>query len=310
MVWTHCANSLLHEDLQATALFGTMSYYHGLVAPTFFWLAGLMRGLGSVKADHAKPKWPSVKRLLMILGIGYLLHIPWGQLSTGDFGSGTWAILFQSDVLQCLAISGLLLLALERTGRARLWLAVFACVLVILLADLLAEVHTGWAMVDGFLNYRTGSLFPLFPWMAFVMAGFVCGQFPLGGWTALLGFGLMMSTLCIPAGQLVQIFFIERLGSVLLLASGVKVAWSWWERTNRATIGFGWLLLAGRQSLVAYVAHLLMLYALPITTAGALAQGVGRSLPPLAVVAIFVVILLSTLLCCQWTEQREKRPLV
>jgi uncharacterized membrane protein len=247
MVWTHCANTFLLTDLQATALYGNMSYYHGLVAPMFFWLAGFMRGLSSTKATSDKPARPTVKRLLVILGIGYLMHLPWGQLAVGDFGPETWRILFQSDVLQCLAISGLLLLALEKTGPAAPWLVGMVGAGVVMLTDVFARTHTGWAVIDGYLNKGSGSLFPLFPWVAFATAGFVCGRLTISRWTLGLGVALAFGIPWIAGEHTVLSFFLERLGWVLLVASVGKALWTWWEKDNRPTSGFGWVLLAGRQ---------------------------------------------------------------
>jgi uncharacterized membrane protein len=103
MIWTHCANTLLSTQLQATPAFSTATYYHGLIAPTFFWLAGLMRGVSAARPGPRKPAWPTMKRLLMILGIGYLLHVPWAEWLGGDFSAAAWRTFIQVDVLQCLA---------------------------------------------------------------------------------------------------------------------------------------------------------------------------------------------------------------
>ena len=85
MIWTHAANTFLDRSLQWAQTFQNMTYYHGLVAPLFFWVAGYMRGLSAAKPGPRKPILPTVKRFLCILGLGYLLHVPWDPLLKGDF---------------------------------------------------------------------------------------------------------------------------------------------------------------------------------------------------------------------------------
>jgi uncharacterized membrane protein len=64
MVWTHSANTFLDAKLQATPWYGELGYYHGLIAPAFFWIAGFARA--HVTTGKAKPAWPTLKRLLVV----------------------------------------------------------------------------------------------------------------------------------------------------------------------------------------------------------------------------------------------------
>ena len=69
MVWTHSANTFLDARLQHTAWYHELTYYHGLIAPAFFWIAGFVRA--HVTWAAPKPALPALKRLLMVLLIGH-----------------------------------------------------------------------------------------------------------------------------------------------------------------------------------------------------------------------------------------------
>ncbi|MDB6138703.1 MAG: Acyltransferase domain protein, partial [Verrucomicrobiaceae bacterium] len=169
MIWTHAANTFLDASLQDTQGYRELSFYHGLIAPMFFWLAGYMRGLSAAKPGPRKPAGPTVKRLLMILAIGYSLHLPYLLAVHGDLSIPVLRVLLQSDVLQCLAVSCLLLLALERGLPRALdaWAATAIGLLAILFTPTLAATTTGLIPLDAYLSKQHGSLFPLFPWVGF-----------------------------------------------------------------------------------------------------------------------------------------------
>lgn len=305
MVWTHCANTFLDINIQETEGYATASYYHGLVAPTFFWLAGLMRGMAAARPGPRKPAWPTVKRLLSILCLAYLMHVPWSAWMKGNFSPDAWRIFVQADVLHCLALSSLLLLALERTGRAVWWLAAGLMIGVLYLTDFVQERDSGLALVDAYLSRRHGSLFPLFPWLAFALAGFLCGRRRFGFIQPAVGFILAFGIPFIPGDHTTRTFFFERLGWVLLVAGVMCYVWPWLERkVPMATKGLGWLTLAGRESLVAYVVHLVLIYALPVAGGQTLAVWMGTT-QSLAAVAGWFIGVLSVTLLITWLKSRR-----
>lgn len=305
MIWTHAANTFLATGEQATAFFRELNYYHGLVAPTFFWLAGYMRGVSSVRPGTPKPAWPTVKRLLVIWLWGYLLHVPWWQLAQGDFSPPVLRILFQSDVLHCLAVSCLLLLAVERGfyGRpVRPWMV--AAVLgaaAVLFTDCMATATTGLMPLDAYLATAHGSLFPLFPWIGFACAGFISGSHGLPGWRSFaLGAVVALAVPHIPGASGTAQFFLERLGWVLMAAAVVANAGAWLARVPR------WLMLAGRESLVAYVVHLLLIYAVPVWGGRPLSLLIGPTQGWSGVWLWFAVVL-GLSLGAAWLNEGHKR---
>lgn len=308
MIWTHAANTFLATALQETPTFHTMTYVHGLVAPTFFWLAGFMRGRSSTKAGPRRPAWPTVKRLLTIWGIGMLLHLPWNAVATLHFNQAAWREVMKFDVLHCLAFSCLILLAIEQlcAGRnVRAWHLVLALGLgVVVFSDRANALPPMFLPLDVIVSKDAGSLFPMFPWFGFAAAGFVAGALGTPTWrwalTAVL-VALVMPRF--PGTSGTVWFFFERLGWVVLFAS-IAVAITSKLRHH------GLILLAGRESLVMYAAHLVLMYSAPLWHGKTLHMTLGATQPPLVVAGIFVVLLGLSLVLAALNERRKQTRLI
>lgn len=303
MIWTHAAHTFLDVNVRASAWFDHLDYYHGLIAPAFFWIAGFVRA--HVTADAPKPAWPAMKRLLMVMGIGYLLHLPWYALVTFNITAADLNEGLKVDVLQCLAVSGMLMLLIERLGRWR-----YAAGVVLLAAFAGSQgpaTHwrTGLLPLDQYFNHEQGSLFPLFPWVGFGLAGFVTRAIWNGRPnTAAAGLAAVGALLALVRPATAWLgsgpsFFLERLGWVTLAAVVIACA------SERVIAASGWLRLAGRESLLVYVAHLLIIHSLPLPDRP-LRQLIGATQPVWAVVLIFVALFAITLGLAFWNERRKR----
>jgi surface polysaccharide O-acyltransferase-like enzyme len=300
MVWTHAAHTFLDERLQQTDWFHEWDYYHGLIAPAFFWIAGFVRA--HVTADSPKPAWPAFKRLLMVLLIGYLMYVPWLALLDAQ----AWCAACTVNVLHCLAISGMFMLLAERFCR---WRNVVTALLLVAFVGLQKSAeswHTGVLFIDQYFNRNQGSLFALFPWVGFGLAGFLTRSlwdgtvhrnatliFVLG---ALLAFAQPYSPW--PGGA--PEFFLERLGWVMMAAALVACVA---ERLSAAT---GWLRLAGRESLVLYVAHLVLIHAVPMPRQS-LQFMIGMTQPMWVVFLLFMALFVTSLGIGWWLQWRKAR---
>lgn len=307
MIWTHSAHTFLDTSIRLAPWFQSLDYYHGLIAPAFFWIAGFVRA--HVTAGRPKPALPALKRLLMVMLIGYLLHVSWYSLPSLQLPPDFWREALKIDVLQCLAVSGMLLLLVERCGQ---WRPMVAAVLLGLFVSLQTPAqswHAGVLALDQFFNHSQGSLFPLFPWVGFGLAGFLTRAFwdgTTGRRSALLLLTAaplaLMRPLSAWLGQAPS-FFVERLAWVVVAAVIISCAPS---GVIRAT---GWLRLAGRESLLLYVTHLLIIYSMP-TPWGSMQQLIGPTQPPWKVVLIFAVLFAVALLLgfCNEQRKRSRRP--
>lgn len=224
MIEVHVVNTWLRLDLRPEWL----NYLNGLVAPSFLMAAGFSLVLSTFRPDGTlRPFWPeTAKRLGFILLCAYLLHAPgltlaeWTVLNTPQ----KLRELFKVDVLQCVVFSLLLLQGLARTlgTPKRFTLAAFVIALFVAFVSpslWIGGVGDGVSLpLRGLLNGNRDaasgvqSLFPLFPWLAFVSFGSFLGglyrhfradamaspEGPTARWTegtflgALFGVGLLL----------------------------------------------------------------------------------------------------------------------
>lgn len=300
MVWTHAANTFLTPELKASHWFETMTSYHGLIAPAFFWIAGYARA--HVTMGKTKPAWPVAKRLLIVWLIGYLMHVPWDHLSDAQAMRAAATV----DVLHCLAISGLILLAVEKLGKGREAAALVVLPVFVLLEKPAREWQTGLLMLDQYFNRLHGSQFALFPWVGFGLAGFITRRVwdgrpnrPAAG-VMLAGAIGAWGLSWLPWQGGLPAFFLERLGWVMMAAVGVAVVA---DRVSRFT---GWLRLAGRESLLLYVAHLMLIHSIPLPR-HPLQHLIGPTQSVGGVLAIFAGLFAVSWLLGAWNERRKRR---
>jgi uncharacterized membrane protein len=305
MIETHAGNTFLDASLQKTGAWPEITYYNGLIAPAFFWILGYVRGLAFHKSPAPKPAWLSVKRLLMILAVGYAMHMPFGLLSHGNFSEPALWSMFMVDVLQCLAVSGLMLVLFERIPKLTNLAVALAFVFLVVFSDRAQTWRTGFIPLDAYLTSEHGSLFPLFPWAAFALAGFITSKAGItNARMFIISIALAFGIRHIPGFDWSIGFFLERLGWVMLLAFITSTVL---ERIcQRARPATGWLYLAGRESLIVYVMHLTLIHALPWPAMSPEKQ-IGATQPPWIVALLFVGLLLLSIGAAAFNEWRKRR---
>jgi uncharacterized membrane protein len=297
MIETHIVNATILPAIAGTEAFQWVKFVNGLVAPSFLFASGLAYAVTTRRKIQAYLSFgPSLfkqlGRLLFLLIIAYVLHLPkfnFTQLMR-DTTDADWLVFFQSDVLQCIAVSLLflqVLLLVTRTER-RMYTALMGITLVVVFIspvmwgiDFLAAIP---APVAAYLNGRQTSLFPLFPWSAFLFAGALTGYLfmqardrvqSLPATTGGDGFmrRLALIALVVVAAAFViepiasslyvaydywlfsPSFYFLRLGIVMVLCSGMY----FYERWHGVAPGSP-VTLIGRESLLVYTTHLLLIY--------------------------------------------------
>jgi uncharacterized membrane protein len=285
MIETHVVNATLLPALRQSDFHHALTFLNGLVAPTFVFASGMAFAITLRRKIADYLRWTPVLgkqlvRLLMILAIGYILHIPKFSLRHLLYVAEepAWRDFFQVDVLQTIAATLLLLQVLllaVRTER-RLYLSAAALsFLVVFLTPVIRTVDFAAVLplpIAAYLNPETKWRFSLFPWSAFLfcgaMTGFLFLEFSeqLRKYLLWGGVGVILLSFALHP-LLAQVypvydywrgspsFFLLRLGLVLVLA------WALYTyETTRGVRPSSLVTLVGRESLMVYVAHLFLIY--------------------------------------------------
>ncbi|OGU30004.1 MAG: hypothetical protein A2X67_00610 [Ignavibacteria bacterium GWA2_55_11] len=288
MIEVHVVNAFLLADYREQGWFTCVNYVNGLVAPAFLFVAGFAfaftaeRPLATAEEKRAK-LFRQLRRIGLILAAGYVLHLPgFGWTKVSQATQTEWLKFFQADILHCIAVGLLILVAArEYLGGARGVLRMAAVVgsLSVLVAPW-TWTYDAQAMlpvaIAAYVNGTPFSQFPLFPWLAFMMAGaVVAGTYPRDGsidqvktWVRRVGlWGLAVFVVTAIArwpdwaiglpGVNIRVnpwFVAERVGVLLVL---VWSAAQWSFRHAELSPG---LRDVSRETLFVYFVHLMVIY--------------------------------------------------
>ncbi len=294
MIETHVLNATLRPELMETAFFKVVNFVNGLVAPAFLFASGLTFAISTRRkiGDYLRFRpalFKQLARLGLLLVIGYCLHIPKFEYHhlRYDAGIAAWNNFWQVDVLQCIGMTLFLLILLLLVLRTERRLYIASAVIlggVMAITPLVWETDF-WAFfpipVAEYFNGKHASLFPLLPWSAFVLAGSLAGYYYLqsssqGGDKTLMGrrmttlayiaVGIVLFSFALhPIAQVLYpsydywksspSFVLLRIGLVVLLLAGGY----FWEK-RRGISASSVVTISGRESLLVYAAHLMLLY--------------------------------------------------
>lgn len=292
MIQGHIVRELLEGAAQGTELFRMHELFHGITGAGFLFGAGITFGISAqVRWDEyltfTPALWKRLKKIVLLLGIAYALHLPFLSLSKTltDATAEDWASLWSFDVLQCIGFGLLILQILVFVIRKEQWFTISLALLTLVAAGSAPVVWREGRGLPAFLSSALtgtgGSFYPLIPNAAFLFAGaFVSYEFLRSvrrgteeqfiRRLAIAGVGLPIAALILEALP-IQVyqssdywstspgFLLIKLGGISLLMSG---AW----HLGRA--GFvrrhpriqSWLVILGVESLFVYVVHLILLY--------------------------------------------------
>ena len=179
MLQGHFVDTLLNPIYRDDSYiaYSIWSYFRGITAPVFFTISGLVFMYLLLKA-HEKGNdsiriRKGLSRGLMLLVIGYALRIPFFSWLKGQFDTYFLVV----DVLQCIGVSLLLLIALYHICRKNsriLSVVFFTLGMVIFLCEPLYRDLTLPNVPLVFSNYLSkanGSIFNILPWFGYVAFG-------------------------------------------------------------------------------------------------------------------------------------------
>jgi Heparan-alpha-glucosaminide N-acetyltransferase, catalytic len=299
MLQGHTIAALLAPEHREGAAFALWSAARGLTSVGFLFAAGLAFYLATERTA-ALGAGRRAARALRLIALGYLLHLPLAAAFTSDPAARERALsaFVAVDVLQCIGVSMLLLEGLRALLPRPAWAALasaalaLACFALTPLCEAL-DLERGPRALLAYLTPQAGSIFPLPPWAAHVLAGMACAALIRApgrlapsarlGLLALAGFALHAACARWLESRSV-VDHVQRLAWVLF-ASAVLAALG--ERLPRVP---RLVQALASQTLFLYVFHVLLVYGDGI----GLASWIGPRLSPLgAVGAAALVVLLS-----------------
>ncbi|WP_299117088.1 heparan-alpha-glucosaminide N-acetyltransferase domain-containing protein [uncultured Winogradskyella sp.] len=318
MLQGHFIDSLLapeHRDMSHVA-YRIWSYFRGITAPTFFTISGLIFTYLLLKAKEKGTEKQRMRkglnRGLMLIGIGYLLRMPFLSWLSGHFGNTYFLVI---DVLQIIGLSLMCIVGLYYIcfKNARLFAMMsFAIGFTIFVCEPLYRALTLENVPLIFANYvskANGSVFTIIPWFGYMAFGaciatafyrhlekrhfkavmvalFILVGYLLIEWSSHALFYLTKWTgieLFLDASNYNYLF--SRLGDVLLYFAFFYGL----ERFLKPPL----LLKIGQKTLSIYVIHFIIIYG-SFTGVG-LSQLIGKTLSPWQ--AVFGAVLFLIVVC-------------
>ena len=323
MVAGHTSSALLSKAYRESPWFDAWDFQRGLTSGLFLLLSGFAFSIATTRhwPLHLYPS-PAVlkraRRFVLFILLGYALHFPVPHAA--ELASATeqqWRSFLAIDVLQLIGVTLLMLQALVLITRSR---EVFMAAAFVLAAGLTlgapAAWRTDWASMmppalAHYLSPSEGSLFPLFPWAAYIFIGAGAGQVYARWGAAHLGRFATWGMVA-PGAVLVTLGFTVvtgvvgevaiRTGSCLLVLGVIAHAS---RRIGQLPHIFGAI---GQESLTIYFVHLCIVYG-SIWNTG-LARFYGESLS-LTATLLTATVLVSAMVALgwQWNRLKHVRPL-
>lgn len=335
MIEVHVFNAFLLPELRHSRWFGILNFINGLVAPSFLFVSGFAFEVSSEsKLDEmrklGKAFRKKIGRIFQIIIIGYALHLPFYSFSkiinnsTPQQLESFWAV----DVLQCIGF-GLLFLFLTRllikSDKFYYNFLIVSLIIVTLISPLLWKIDFNQYVhpfIGNYFNRLHGSLFPIFPWLNFLLAGALFAKYfinarndnteerfikksAIAGLVTLL-FGHLFYSGLFPK-ELTSIlpnpiFFLERLGYILVLF------YLCWLADRKYNFKPDFILDASRESLLIYWLHLIIIYGM-FWGGKSLAGKIGNTMNlPEAIGVTLILIMLMILVAKLWGWIKETNP--
>lgn len=328
MVQGHTLDVLLDPVYRHGFVFDKWLFLRGLTAPTFFVLSGFSFMVASLRRwdSYLKPSGALVRRLsrfLFFIALGYLMHLPVRAFRDLKWLDATgWQSWLQVDVLQCIGLTLAflqLLIYLAKTPKRFAFVAGASAAFIALFAPLTWSM--GWSnrlppLLAAYFNGNAGSLFPVFPWSAYVLFGAAVGYAYSFHAPRIMGLPLVAAGLGLTlVGVLLQHIpvtiyssvdywkaspnlFLTRIGCVCVLLASLN----WLAQKIR--LPEKPIQALAQESLTIYFVHICILYG-SIWNLG-LRQRIGATLPPLATIG-WIWFLLLAMVLWGWTWSWFKR---
>ena len=334
MLYGHTASALLAPRYQVGRWYDLWQFQRGLTSSLFLLLGGFAFSIATSRRWTSHVQWSPalvkrVRRFGLFVILGYALHLPGSQLTDLLNAEPTrWRDFLAVDVLQLIGVSfiGIQLLVLVTRSRRAFMVATIALAAFAIFATPVVWTIDWTGVLPPFaaayFSQATGSQFPLFPWMGFILLGAGLGQL-YARWGASDLSAFAQRALIAPGIVLVAVGFAVKPRADMLFGSGpggfvpvemmtsigacliILAAFAHLSRRlNRLPHVFG---ASAQESLLIYFVHLCIVYG-SVWNPG-LVQLYGGTRTPTQTI-LFVVLVVSSMaaLALYWNNFKHLRP--
>jgi uncharacterized membrane protein len=180
MLQGHVFHSFTHTSLRGDGPYQLSQFFGGMTPAIFLFLTGVTYAFLLDSQSRKQPVvWRRVvaalyrARYLLLIGLAFRF-----ELCLTSFDQTSWTNFFKVDILNCMAISMLVLASMAMlTTLERIRFATVAGFLIAALSPLVTQI--GFTGLHPFLRHYIVpdfNFFPLFPWGAFVAFGVAAGS--------------------------------------------------------------------------------------------------------------------------------------
>ena len=334
MLYGHAIDALLSPAYRTGVWHDAWLFQRGLTSCLFLLLSGFAFSIATARHWAAQRTWsPSVvkrvRRFCTFIVLGYALHVPLSPIyRLATTSEAQWRDFLSVDVLQLIGASFLgvqLLVMLIGSPRALTMVALTLAAIVPVATPFIWGIDWQRLLPMGLAAYLyqdTSSLFPLFPWVSYVLLGVGLGQiyahwdnarltaytnlvlFLPGAVMMLIALGLM--NLPFPPFGEGPYGFVPSL--VLVRAGACLVALGLMAHVSRQIGRLPHIVGAvAQETLIIYFVHVSLVYG-SIWTPG-LANTYGMSLTPVQTLLVVVLLVAAMAwLAFGWNRLKHARP--
>lgn len=190
MLQGHVFDAFLSPSYKSGAWWDVHKFIHGFTAPIFLFSSGLAFGVVTFQRWENYLDWgvalkKRIKRYSFLLFMGYLIHIPFLSavyLWNRPIENGQYINLIKVDALQIIAVVLLFCQWLVFMSKDRLTFVrylKYSIAAIICVTPFIWYWQPNWLheVLLGYFNRKTGSIFPIFPWGIYLMAGIVTASY-------------------------------------------------------------------------------------------------------------------------------------
>ncbi len=184
MIEVHVFNSMIIPSLKTQQWFYILNFINGLVAPSFLFISGFAfiisskRNLDGLRS-FGKIFWKKIGRIILIFAAGYSLHFPFRSVFVLQHKplESEWYQFYNVDILQCIAVGLLILFAARiiiKSDKLYDYLILILGLIIIFISPVIWQINFANHLplfIAAYFNTNVGSLFPLFPWLGFMLLG-------------------------------------------------------------------------------------------------------------------------------------------